>query len=166
MAFLFPDMAVMAEKSESETVGWSSFLDHHQITLVQPLSVLTIIGWSSFITRVDAPHLLLQIVVITEYSGARCHNSCILSAARWSWQPQDGKHFSGTQIMRKSRQFQQSETGTLLKLSCQVKQKMQIWCARNMKDSECNKSTWFEATELKWQSGGASGNPEVLVEWL
>ena len=107
-----------------------------------------------------------QIVVIAEYSRARCRNSCILSAARWSWQPQDGKHFSGTQIMRKSRRFHQSETGTLLKLSCQVKQKMQIWCARNMKDSECNKSTWFEATELKWQSGGASGNPEVLVEWL
>ena len=55
------------------------------------LSARAGLGCSSFITRVDGFHLLLKIILATEYSGARCQHSCISSAERWSWKPQHYK---------------------------------------------------------------------------
>ena len=116
----------------------------------------------AFITRVDAPHLLLKIIVTTECSGARCHNSCISSTARWSWQPQDGKtlqwHSNHEEITAISAVWDrnivetqlpsQAENANLMREKYEILRMQQIHL------------TWSHRAEVairgcKWQSGGA-----------
>ena len=115
----------------------------------------------AFITRVDAPHLLLKIIVTTECSGARCHNSCISSTARWSWQPQDGKtlqwHSNHEEITAISAVWDsnivetqlpgQAENANLMREKYEILRIQQIHLIYSYRTEVAN--GW-----CKWQSGG------------